>query len=147
MHLKRFSYSRTWRDKIDTLIDFPLNTLDMTPYVLPNASSGPAPIYDLYAVVNHFGGMGGGHYTAYTRHAEEGTWHLYDDSRCTAVDVGAALNNSAAYVLFYKRRDVPMRQAMSRAGSLCNMAAMDSVANTRTPCDDDDDEPREMELN
>lgn len=24
-------------------------------------------IYDLYAVSNHFGGMGGGHYTAYAK--------------------------------------------------------------------------------
>ena len=24
-----------------------------------------APVYDLYAVSNHFGGVGGGHYTAY----------------------------------------------------------------------------------
>ena len=124
MHLKRFSYSRIYRDKIDTLVDFPLNNLDMSPYVLPNASSGPAPIYDLYAVVNHFGGMGGGHYTAYTRHAEEGTWHLYDDSHCTPVEASAALNNSAAYVLFYKRRDVPMKHAMSRHGSLCNLTDM-----------------------
>lgn len=26
-----------------------------------------APIYDLYAVINHYGGMIGGHYTAYAR--------------------------------------------------------------------------------
>ena len=26
-----------------------------------------APLYDLYAVSNHFGGVGGGHYTAYAR--------------------------------------------------------------------------------
>lgn len=25
------------------------------------------PIYDLYAVINHYGGMIGGHYTAYAR--------------------------------------------------------------------------------
>jgi Ubiquitin carboxyl-terminal hydrolase len=26
-----------------------------------------APVYDLYAVSNHFGGLGGGHYTAFVR--------------------------------------------------------------------------------
>ena len=137
MHLKRFSYSRTWRNKIDTLVDFPLDGLDLSPYVLPNASSrgGPEPVYDLCAVVNHFGGMGGGHYTAYTLHAEEGTWHLYDDSHCSPVDSSDALHTSAAYVLFYKRRDIPKRQAMSRAGSLCNIAGMDISEHKKMDCD------------
>ena len=126
MHLKRFNYSRLWRDKISTLVDFPLANLDMTPYVLPHAPRTEAPIYDLYAVVNHFGSMGGGHYTAYTQHAEEGTWHLYDDSHCTPVDAEAALHNAAAYVLFYKRRDVPITRPMSRAGSLMNFMDADT---------------------
>ena len=126
MHLKRFNYSRLWRDKISTLVDFPLANLDMTPYVLPHAPRTEAPIYDLYAVVNHFGSMGGGHYTAYTQHAEEGTWHLYDDSHCTPVDPEAALHNAAAYVLFYKRRDVPITRPMSRAGSLMNFMNADT---------------------
>ena len=26
-----------------------------------------APVYDLFAVSNHFGGLGGGHYTAYAQ--------------------------------------------------------------------------------
>jgi ubiquitin C-terminal hydrolase len=26
-----------------------------------------APLYDLFAVSNHFGGLGGGHYTAYAQ--------------------------------------------------------------------------------
>jgi len=120
MQLKRFNYNRLWRDKISTLVDFPLTNLDMTAYVLPHAPRRVPPVYDLYAVVNHFGSMGGGHYTAYTQHAEEGTWHLYDDSHCTAVEAEAALHNSAAYVLFYKRRDVPVTRPMSRVGSLMN---------------------------
>ena len=28
---------------------------------------GQKAIYDLYAVSNHFGGMGGGHYTAFAK--------------------------------------------------------------------------------
>ena len=30
----------------------------------------PAPIYDLYGVVNHHGGILGGHYTSYARCAD-----------------------------------------------------------------------------
>ena len=57
--LKRFSYNRYWRDKLDSHVDFPTQSLDMAPYVI-NASHGPA-VYDLIAVSNHYGGMGGGH--------------------------------------------------------------------------------------
>ena len=32
--------------------------LDLSPFV---EGSGPQPVYNLYAVSNHFGGMGGGH--------------------------------------------------------------------------------------
>jgi ubiquitin carboxyl-terminal hydrolase 4/11/15 len=66
VHLKRFSHTRTWRDKIDALIDFPLKALDLTERVLSINSDADLPedqrpIYDLFAVDNHYGGMGGGH--------------------------------------------------------------------------------------
>ncbi len=57
--LKRFSYNRYWRDKLDTHTEFPVDSLDMTPYVI-NPAHGRA-VYDLVAVSNHYGGMGGGH--------------------------------------------------------------------------------------
>jgi ubiquitin carboxyl-terminal hydrolase 4/11/15 len=84
VHLKRFSYksNRSYRQKIEEFIDYPIEGmencccfvvvlsmlfslnvgLDLSRYV-----KGPydkAPIYDLYAVSMHFGGLGGGHYTA-----------------------------------------------------------------------------------
>ncbi len=34
VHLKRFSYSRLWRDKLDATVDFPLEGLDLCEYVL-----------------------------------------------------------------------------------------------------------------
>lgn len=66
VHLKRFSHSRTWRDKIDALIDFPISELDLTDRVLSiedhtNVKDEDRLIYDLYAVDNHYGGLGGGH--------------------------------------------------------------------------------------
>jgi ubiquitin C-terminal hydrolase len=30
-----------------------------------------APIYDLYAISNHYGGLGGGHYTAYAKNSSK----------------------------------------------------------------------------
>ncbi|KAI8972314.1 hypothetical protein BDB01DRAFT_730209 [Pilobolus umbonatus] len=65
VHLKRFSHSRTWRDKIDSLIDFPIEGLDLTDRILSvdhtKVKEEDRVIYDLYAVDNHFGGLGGGH--------------------------------------------------------------------------------------
>ncbi|KAI8889866.1 cysteine proteinase [Backusella circina FSU 941] len=66
VHLKRFSHSRTLRDKIDALIDFPTTELDLTERCLslPNHTSltgDDRVIYDLYGVDNHYGGLGGGH--------------------------------------------------------------------------------------
>jgi hypothetical protein len=38
-------------------------------------------IYDLYAVSNHYGNMGFGHYTAFARNPNNGKWYEFDDSR------------------------------------------------------------------
>lgn len=58
-------------------IHFPLYGLDMKPYVaFPRADQ--IYIYDLFAVVNHYGGMNGGHYTSVVQSG--GSWYEYDDS-------------------------------------------------------------------
>jgi len=101
IHLKRFSYNRYWRDKIDTVIDFPVKNLDMTPYVI-NSSHGQA-VYDLISVSNHYGGMGGGHYTAYGKSKIDNNWYYYDDSNVTQCNEENVCTK-AAYVLFYQRR-------------------------------------------
>merc|ERR1719347_1827935 len=101
IHLKRFSYNRYWRDKIDTVIDFPIRGLDMTQYVI-NSAHGQA-VYDLIAVSNHYGGMGGGHYTAYGKSKIDNNWYYFDDSNVTQTNEEAVCTK-AAYVLFYQRR-------------------------------------------
>uniref|UniRef100_A0A672IQA1 Ubiquitin carboxyl-terminal hydrolase n=1 Tax=Salarias fasciatus TaxID=181472 RepID=A0A672IQA1_SALFA len=78
VHLKRFSYSRYMRDKLDSLVDFPLRDLDMSEFLI-NPNAGPCR-YDLIAVSNHYGGMGGGHYTAYAKNKDDDKWYNYDDS-------------------------------------------------------------------
>uniref|UniRef100_A0A8C5NFU9 Ubiquitin carboxyl-terminal hydrolase n=1 Tax=Gouania willdenowi TaxID=441366 RepID=A0A8C5NFU9_GOUWI len=78
VHLKRFSYSRYMRDKLDSLVDFPLRYLDMSEFLI-NPNAGPC-LYDLIAVSNHYGGMGGGHYTAYAKNKDDGKWYNFDDS-------------------------------------------------------------------
>ena len=106
VHLKRFHYSASThrRDKIDKLIDFPLEGLDLTEEVM-HWTEEEKPIYDCYAVSNHYGGLGGGHYTAYAQ-SDDGVWCHFDDSRVSTGVEPTEVVSSAAYVLYYRRRDV-----------------------------------------
>ncbi|KAK3578660.1 hypothetical protein CHS0354_002964 [Potamilus streckersoni] len=102
IHLKRFSYDRYWRDKIDTLVEFPTRGLDMRKYVIGD-NSGPL-LYDLIAVANHFGGLGGGHYTAYGKNCEDGKWYYFDDSSVSEATDESSVTK-AAYVLVYMKQN------------------------------------------
>ena len=53
---------------------------------------------------NHYGSMGGGHYTCSARNLVSGQWMTFDDSRVSRLDP-KNIDTSAAYVLFYLRRD------------------------------------------
>jgi len=65
-------------------------------------------VYDLFAVSNHYGGLGGGHYTAYCRAGDDGSWHCFDDCHVSPVDE-AAVQSQSAYVLFFRRRHEALR--------------------------------------
>lgn len=66
-HLKRFSYSRYLKNKLDTFVNFPVHDLDLSKYMKSNDASGQSYVYELYAISNHYGGLGGGHYSAYSK--------------------------------------------------------------------------------
>ncbi|ORX76436.1 UCH-domain-containing protein [Basidiobolus meristosporus CBS 931.73] len=104
IHLKRFSFSGPFRDKLDTLVSYPLRRLDMTPYLQAPSSKAPTT-YDLYSVSNHFGGMNGGHYTAQVRNGARNQWCNFDDSRVTVCEESSIVSKSA-YILFYVRTSV-----------------------------------------
>lgn len=80
--LKRFSAKKT--HKLDVHVDFPFHLNK----------------YKLYAVINHYGGLSGGHYTAYVKNAFKNNWHEFDDSRVSQIDE-EQVRTSNAYVLFY----------------------------------------------
>lgn len=110
--LKRFKSSRSrWGfggQKVNTLVEFPLEGLDMRPYVLmPEQKNSPNLIYDCYAISNHMGGVGGGHYTAYGKNPVDGQWYDFDDSYVQPVSNsrrGGQLITESAYNLFYRLR-------------------------------------------
>ena len=74
----------------------------MTKYIL--GAEGIPQIYDLFAVSEHFGGMGGGHYTACAQNFIDKRWYNFNDSHVSPTSASQAVSD-AAYVLFYRRRD------------------------------------------
>ena len=61
-------------------------------------------IYDCFAVSNHYGNMGFGHYTAYAQNPVTNSWYEFDDSRVSKMD-GKDVATPGAYNLFYRKRD------------------------------------------
>ncbi|CAK6955163.1 ubiquitin carboxyl-terminal hydrolase 19 isoform X2 [Scomber scombrus] len=118
IQLKRFSFrSFIWRDKINDMVDFPVRNLDLSKFCIGQKDEMQhPPIYDLYAVINHYGGMIGGHYTAYARLPSDKNsqrsdvgWRLFDDSTVTMVEESQVVTRYA-YVLFYRRRNSPVER-------------------------------------
>ena len=107
--LKRFSNSESryyyfssynrW-EKNNAYVDFPINDMDMKEYVTgPDKDNS---VYDLFAVSQHYGGTGGGHYTAVCKNVD-GNWYNYNDSSVSQTSESDVVS-SAAYVLFYRRK-------------------------------------------
>ncbi|CAI0402306.1 unnamed protein product [Linum tenue] len=100
VHLKRFSYGRWFKNKLETYVDFPIDELDLSSY-LSYDDGKHSKHYVLYAISNHYGGMGGGHYTAFVDHGH-GNWYEFDDQRVLPISK-EKIRSAAAYVLFYRR--------------------------------------------
>lgn len=84
VHLKRFGGNRSFRDKIDVFVDYPITGLDMSEKI-GLREDGKEYVYDLFAVDNHYGGLGGGHYTALAKNFYDGQWYNYNGKFCRAL--------------------------------------------------------------
>ena len=93
--LKRFKYTTMFTTKIDNLIHFPIESLDLTNYI--SQKEGKIK-YDLFGVVNHVGGLTGGHYHCDIK--QENCWVKYDDSYTCEYE--KKIETSNAYLLVYK---------------------------------------------
>ncbi|XP_034732113.1 ubiquitin carboxyl-terminal hydrolase 8 isoform X1 [Etheostoma cragini] len=98
VHLKRFSYEGRWKQKLQTSVDFSLDALDLAQYVIGPKQS--LKRYSLFGVSNHYGGLDGGHYTAYCKNAPKQRWYKFDDHEVTEIST-SSVKSSAAYILFY----------------------------------------------
>ncbi|CAD8132028.1 unnamed protein product [Paramecium pentaurelia] len=113
IHLKRFKTNRisnlgnfyfsNGTQKITSMVQFP-HELNLNNFVLSKqAGDNQNYIYDLYGVDNHYGGIGGGHYTAYAFNSVLNKWIDYNDSNARTTSSNVV--SEAAYLLFYRRRD------------------------------------------
>ncbi|XP_056882787.1 uncharacterized protein si:ch211-212k18.13 isoform X1 [Takifugu flavidus] len=107
--LKRFEldYSSMTYVKNNCTVDVPLSLQ------IPAANQ----TYELYAAVEHFGGLRNGHYTATIKDGEE--WYSFDDSRVTLICDKYQVDRRNAYLLFYKKQnDREVRSAASAYGAI-----------------------------
>ena len=96
---KRFvKESIRWEKNCDN-VEFPIENMDLKDIVIgPDKEHSK---YDLFAVSQHYGTTGFGHYTAICKN--DGKWYSYDDSSCSLTS-SSSCQSSAAYVLFYRRQ-------------------------------------------
>lgn len=58
------------------MIDYPVDNFDINDQVLSRKRDNSIDYtYDLFAVSNHYGGIGGGHYTAYAKNPIFDEWY------------------------------------------------------------------------
>ena len=131
--------------KVDNRVEFPLEGLDMTPYLAGPLQQGGEQ-FQLYATVNHSGGPSGGHYTSYAAHPVTNTWHLFNDNEVTKVnfqtfycregekDLSHCLQEAPvsekqnlAYVLFYKRTGCEYDMDMPDKGNQTQVAMEETI--------------------
>uniref|UniRef100_A0A674JM77 Ubiquitin carboxyl-terminal hydrolase 33 n=1 Tax=Terrapene triunguis TaxID=2587831 RepID=A0A674JM77_9SAUR len=119
IHLKRFRHELMFSTKIGTHVSFPLEGLDLQPFV---AKDSPAQIvtYDLLSVICHHGTASSGHYIAYCRNNLNNLWYEFDDQSVTEVPE-STVQNAEAYVLFYRKSNEEARRERQRVSSLLTM--------------------------
>ena len=112
IHLKRFQYTRGYRNKIESVIDFPIDhDLDMAEY-LPKGAEKIDTKYSLFGISNHMGSLYSGHYTAYAKLWEDpnspakrrkNEWYNFNDSYVSSLSGRSPQADSSNYLLFYQR--------------------------------------------
>ncbi|TNN88524.1 Ubiquitin carboxyl-terminal hydrolase 33 [Liparis tanakae] len=119
VHLKRFRHELMFSTKISTHVSFPLEGLDLQPF-LAKDSAAQTTNYDLLSVICHHGTASSGHYIAYCRNDVNNLWYEFDDQSVTEVSE-SCVQNAEAYVLFYKKSNEDALKERRRVSGLFNM--------------------------
>lgn len=121
VHLKRFRHELMFSSKIANFVSFPLEGLDMRPYLHKECVS-QVTTYDLISVICHHGTAGGGHYTCYALNPIVSQWFEFDDQCVTQVPP-ETVSNCEAYVLFYKKSSPEMMRLRDKTMELMELSA------------------------
>uniref|UniRef100_A0A8C6ULW6 Ubiquitin carboxyl-terminal hydrolase n=1 Tax=Neogobius melanostomus TaxID=47308 RepID=A0A8C6ULW6_9GOBI len=119
IHLKRFRHEVMYSYKIGNHVSFPLEGLDMRPF-LAKESPSQVSTYDLLSVICHHGTAGSGHYIAYCQNVINGQWYEFDDQYVTEVHE-TVVQNAEAYVLFYRKSSEESIRERQKVVALANM--------------------------
>uniref|UniRef100_A0A0C9QKT9 ubiquitinyl hydrolase 1 n=1 Tax=Fopius arisanus TaxID=64838 RepID=A0A0C9QKT9_9HYME len=107
IHLNRFAGTEVGLEKKNTSVVFPLMDFNLKQYLVVDADSNTLNhphnySYNLYGLSNHYGTMGGGHYTAFCKSSTLNKWYKYDDHSVSEIsEQNVRSQNSYAYLLFY----------------------------------------------
>ena len=102
IQLKRFS--RTLKD--NRLVKYPMEKFDISSIISPVQSDFPkCNIYRLQCVINHTGGLHGGHYYTYCLDEDSGKWFEFNDMNVFEISSDRIMT-STAYLLYYIREDM-----------------------------------------
>lgn len=116
IHLKRFRHEVMYSFKISSHVSFPLEGLNLRPFLAKECVSH-ITTYDLLAVICHHGTAGSGHYISYCQNVINGQWYEFDDQYVTEVHE-TVVQNAEAYVLFYRKSSEDAERERQKVVSL-----------------------------
>ncbi|KAL4445628.1 hypothetical protein ABPG74_006179 [Tetrahymena malaccensis] len=112
IHLKRFNFGRSYRNKISSSVSFPVTDFDVSQFIQSSTdNSVKNSRYELFGIVNHSGSLSGGHYTSESLNPYDGKWYNYNDSHAGSISQESinkyqSSGRSSPYLLFYCKSEL-----------------------------------------
>jgi len=102
LHMKRFTHNNFFLEKNPTIVNFPLNNLDMRNYVSLE-DENQITKYNLLANICHEGKPAGGFYKVHVKHKALGQWFEIQDLQIIPL-MPQQVALSEAYIQIYERQ-------------------------------------------
>jgi ubiquitin carboxyl-terminal hydrolase 8 len=106
IHLKRFVVTQHGTRKVHTLVNFPLDDLSLSNCQIGWHDANTK--YKLYAISEHRGGYGSGHYVSYCHNSVTMKWYEFNDDDVFFIpdeDVKKEIVTPHAYMMFYVKQN------------------------------------------